>query len=240
MKYRSRQIERRMGAFTLVELFVVMSVIAVLTVFTLSAVRDVKKARAIKLAQTELTQVQSAIDTYRQDRGYYPPDNPGNPALNQLFFELKGSCLTNVNNQPAYVTLDGSGQINVSDLALVFGPAVKGFMNLPRVGRKSDEDSTAVAYLRPNPGQSGRLVINGQPGEAILVCSVRWTDDPNLQIITTRPASNPHAAEAGLNPWQYNSSHPQRNPNSYDLWVDVYFNGKTNRISNWVSQPQVL
>jgi hypothetical protein len=43
-----------------------------------------------------------------------------------------------------------------------------------------------------------------------------------------------------INPWHYNYSHPTNNTGSYDLWMDVKYGGKTNRISNWSKDPQVL
>jgi len=38
----------------------------------------------------------------------------------------------------------------------------------------------------------------------------------------------------------YVSSSPTNNPNSYDLWVDVVMNGKTNRLSNWSKEAITL
>ena len=48
------------------------------------------------------------------------------------------------------------------------------------------------------------------------------------------------ACSEGPTRWAYNSSHPTNNPASYDLWVDLVIGGKTNRISNWSKQPQIL
>ena len=41
-------------------------------------------------------------------------------------------------------------------------------------------------------------------------------------------------------PYSYNSSSPQHNPKSFDLWVDIIAGDKTNRISNWSTQPLVV
>jgi hypothetical protein len=43
-----------------------------------------------------------------------------------------------------------------------------------------------------------------------------------------------------VNPFSYNSVNPTHNPNSYDLWVDLVIGGKTNRISNWSKQYQII
>jgi hypothetical protein len=48
-------------------------------------------------------------------------------------------------------------------------------------------------------------------------------------------------AAAGFsgNPFRY--VYPgTNNPSSYDLWIDLSISGKTNRISNWTRQPQIL
>ena len=94
--------------FTLVELLVVIAVIGLLAavllwVFCAAAISKAKIARA----QTELAQVDSAIRDYKSVLGFFPPDNPNNPALNPLYFELLGT--TNDGNN--YGTPDASGQI---------------------------------------------------------------------------------------------------------------------------------
>ena len=64
----------------------------------------------------------------------------------------------------------------------------------------------------------------------IIVCSVPWPADLNY------PLPN----HPGVNPFRYNSSSPTNNPNSFDLWIDVMIDGKTNRISNWSREPIIL
>jgi hypothetical protein len=100
--------------------------------------------------------------------------------------------------------------------------------------RNTDEAMAASGFLKNlRPNQIGKLVVNGQ-NAAVLVCSVNW-DNPANQLISLPPAT-----DLGLNPWQYNSSHPTNNPNSFDLWVDIIINGKTNRISNWSKDAQIV
>ncbi len=38
--------------------------------------------------------------------------------------------------------------------------------------------------------------------------------------------------------WHYVSTNPTNNQDSYDLWMDIKYGGKTNRISNWNPDPQ--
>src|SRR5438094_2100679 len=66
-------------AFTLVELLVVISIIAVLAAFTVPVLRSLKKTQVIKQTQAELAQLETAIDSYKAAYGFYPPSNPSYP-----------------------------------------------------------------------------------------------------------------------------------------------------------------
>jgi len=226
-------------AFTLIEMLTVIAIIGVLAGLLFTALPGVKKKRLLAVAQTELTQLQSAIETYHTKLGYYPPDDPFNSVLNPLYFELSGTILTN-NPKPTYVTLDGSSSIFVASVTNAFG--VGGFANSSKSARNTDDAAAATVFIKGLlPNQIGQLVINGPNGannNAILVCSVGWPDIPSEPINTT--TSNPRAVVDNLNPWHYNSSNPTNNPGSYDLWVDVLIGTKTNRVSNWSKTPQVL
>jgi hypothetical protein len=160
--------------------------------------------------------------------------------MNPLLFELKGTVSTNILGQPAYTTLDGSATILASDVPVVFGAGVNGFMNFPSPARTSDDVTTAIPFMKEvRSAQVGNLIIGAQPSAAtLLVCSIPWTSDPSQQIVPT--TGNPHASQVGLNPWRYVSSHPTNNPNAYDLWIDIPVRGKMYRISNWTSKPQEL
>jgi prepilin-type N-terminal cleavage/methylation domain-containing protein len=234
------RVESAPGAFTLIEILVVIAIIGILVALILPVAGGMNRKAKLKLAQAELGQVKAAIDAYREFHNFYPPDNPANPAINQLFFELQGVTLKNLNGQDVYVTLDGSSRMAVSDLSTVFGASVGGFMNYPKSTPTSDDETAAMTVLKHvRPNQIGQLVIGAQPaGNALLVCSVHGSDDPASQVVPT--AGNLHALESGLNPWRYVSSKPTHNPNSYDLWVDVPIGGKTYRVSNWSTQPEVF
>src|ERR1039458_3701170 len=91
-------------AFTLIELLIVISIIALLAALTFPAVRGAKLSVMRARARSEMTQIETAIESYKDRLGYYPPDNPGTWAMNQLYYELLGT--TNIGT--AYVTLDGS------------------------------------------------------------------------------------------------------------------------------------
>ena len=217
-----------------------MAIIGVLVALLAGMGLRFQKWQKLNVAQAEFQQAKTWIDDYGHTRRYFPPDNPANPAMNQLLFELKGTVSTNVGGQPAFTTLDGTATILATDVPIVFGPSVNGFMNFPSPARTSDDVTTAVPFLKEiRSAQVGNLVIGTQPSvAALLVCSIPWSNDPLQQIVPT--TGNPHALQVGLNPWRYVSSHPTNNPNTYDLWIDIPVRGKMYRINNWSSKPQEL
>jgi prepilin-type N-terminal cleavage/methylation domain-containing protein len=215
------------SAFTLIELLVVISIITVLAALAFPAIKGIKQGATRKKVMVEMQRVETAIDSYKDKYNFYPPDNPGNPLINQLYFELLGTTNSAANQ---YRTLDGSATINAADFRAVFGPNVTGFVNQTR--DTSGEGRVAVNFFSKAglpPSQVGAYMVGGS-NIRLIVCSVPWPSN--------RPDLIP--GHPGLNPWRYNSSSPTNNPNSYDLWVDVIIGGKTNRISNWSASPQIL
>jgi prepilin-type N-terminal cleavage/methylation domain-containing protein len=217
-------------AFTLIEMLVVIAIIGILASLLLVITPGISKTKKLKVARTELAQVETAIETYKSKLGFYPPDNPKSIfspngfITNQLYFELLGTVATN----GSYITRDGSAQISPSDMLALFG--VNGFANSSGTAKSTDESVAATSFIKNlRPNQIGSL--NGQTN-ILLVCSIPWSDDLNNQLLTS--------PTTGLNPWRYNSSHPTNNPNSFDLWVDIIINGKTNRISNWSKDAQIV
>src|SRR3989442_11771901 len=79
---------RHPPAFTLIELLVVIAVIAILATLIFPVTGAVYAARTKARAKAELAEIETAIERYKDKRGHYPPDNPGNPVLNQLYYEL--------------------------------------------------------------------------------------------------------------------------------------------------------
>jgi prepilin-type N-terminal cleavage/methylation domain-containing protein len=219
-------------AFTLVELLIVISIIAVLAALIFPAVGFVKKKQLIGKATAELKKLTIAIEGYKTKYGQYPPDNNSNTAtkywVNPLYFELVGT--TGPKNLQSggkgYETLDGSAQITLKVLKDTYN--VDGLVNVTRGG--GDEGSPAKPFLQDLKADQYGPADNSTPQARVLACTVGWP--PNLNY--------PLAGNPGLNPFQYNSSSPTNNTGSYDLWVDILIAGKTNRISNWNKVPQIV
>src|SRR5664279_2058716 len=66
---------RHAPAFTLTELLVVISIIAVLAAFTVPVLSAVKRRQNINKTQAEMGQLQAAIDSYHAAYGFYQPGN---------------------------------------------------------------------------------------------------------------------------------------------------------------------
>lgn len=227
------QPRRRVAAFTLIELIVVIAIIALLAALIIPVVGAVNRKKQIAVAQAQLKVIESAIEDYKTKLGFYPPDNPNTPWVNPLYFELMGTTNNGAGNPnpTLWVTMDGSAQISLNppdSINAIFG--ITGFANTSTHAHSDDQGQAATSFINNlSPNEVG-LYDPANPNIKILVCSVAW---PLVQspMITNNPT---------LNPWQYMSSHPTNGPGPYNLWVDIVFGHKTNRICNWSPNPIVL
>ena len=202
-------------AFTLIELLVVVSIIAILAGLLFAAIPQISNKRVKAVGYSELFQIQAAIEAYKATYGSYPPDNPNRVAFNPLYYELMGTT----NDGAVYVTLDQKYRIATASIQAAFNGS--GFVNSSTSVKGTDDRPAPVSFLKElKPGQSSSV-----SGTNLLVCSEGWT----------KPGSGNAIAV-----WRYNSSNPTNNTGSFDLWVDLYIGGKTNRISNWSKEPQFV
>jgi prepilin-type N-terminal cleavage/methylation domain-containing protein len=215
---------RRRG-FTLIEMLIVVAIMVVLASLTFPILGAVKRNMIRTRARGSLVQTQTAIEAYKDKFGHYPPDNGGLYSTNQLYYELLGT--TNVPASPAYYQmLDGSAIIRNPDVHTAF-VNVSGFINCCRPGN-ADDAPTGMSFIKEGglkANQFGKMSFNG------IECTVMGVAlDGPLALPTTSNGQR-------FNPWCYNSSNPVHNPKSFDLWIDVYVGGKTNRICNWSDEP---
>jgi hypothetical protein len=179
-----------------------------------------------------LAQIESAIEAYKTKLGFYPPANPLTPpdwTKNQLYYELLGTTLTTINGQPTFQTLDGSAQLLNTTAAFqaAFGASTKvtRFMNCAKPGAGDDAPNAVKFLVGLKPAQF--LAVNNPVTSTVLGSSLG-----GAPVFTRTPQE--------IVPYGYNSSNPQHNPKSFDLWVDVDVGGKTNRISNWSDKPIIV
>jgi prepilin-type N-terminal cleavage/methylation domain-containing protein len=211
------QNECRRG-FTLIELLLVVAIIGVLAALIAAATGSSNLKAKIAMTQAELGEMESAIQEYHDKLGFYPPDNPVDPAMNPLWFELLGTT----NNGATYVALDGSGQISLADLNAKFDR--QGFANTGLKAHSTDESGAPISFLSHLRSEQTGQPDAGKPQIKILVCSV------------ASPVGSGPITGTSLNPWHYVSSHPTNNASSYDLWADLVIGGKTYQVNNW-SKP---
>lgn len=208
------------AAFTLIELMVVIAVIGLLAglLFTVGpgAMFNARKS-AVK---ADLARLETAIEGYKTHRGTYPPDNPANPAMGPLFYELSGTMFDPRNNR--YTTLNGDEAITPDTLRQVLG--VSGLAN-------SATDASENPPFRFSLAKSLYTEVKNPLDADVELLVVKY-EGPDKTILgkDDRP----------INPWRYNSSNPTNNPNTYDLWVDLRLGSKKVRVCNWSREPLVI
>jgi len=210
-------------AFTLVEVLTVIAIIGVIAALIFPVASAVKRRAFIQTAQTEMSQIETAIERYHSAYGFYPPASTrtlNNVPVSQLYYELSGTFITNGN----FETLDGSVQISPANVQAAFG--VSGFMNCNKPG--ADETSAHAQDFLPDLklSQIGAITNNG-------------VTTSNLVTSAGGPDSDYQpCGQLDVNPWRY--VYPgTNNPSSYDLWVQLKIAGQTNLICNWDSRVQI-
>ena len=89
---------RRYNAFTLIELIVVVSIIAVLAALVLSTVGYARKKGARARAETEIAAMSAACENYKADNGVYPRGLPATDDATQRARIRRREIRTNTQN----------------------------------------------------------------------------------------------------------------------------------------------
>jgi prepilin-type N-terminal cleavage/methylation domain-containing protein len=113
---------RRRDAFTLMEMLVVIAVIGVLAAMIIGIFPGVMEKRTRNRVRAELMALTVAIENFKQDQGFYPPDNTNSTAGSPLYYELVG-CTLDANQ---FVPVNGT-PVPTARVRPSFG--VDGFVN---------------------------------------------------------------------------------------------------------------
>lgn len=214
-------------AFSLIELLVVIAIIAVIAAILLPVGNIIAMKSRIQSAQAEEKALETAIDNYHAKYGFYPPSNANTSLVltNQLYYELVGTTVSNNNGTATFTTLDYNSGIQTNIVVEYFG--VPAFMNCT-TGSGEDKRAAQTFLSNLKPGQ----VATNTDGVYVITTSVM-----SDAIYRPMPGYNTLAGRTA-NPWRYLSP-GINNPNSYDLWVQLFVGGKTNLICNWKNTPQI-
>ena len=211
--------------FTLIELLVVISIIGILAGFGIVVYGSVTKNRKVATARGELEIIKAALDLYHAKYNAYPPGNPGLALTNQLYYELSGVTLNS--STATFTTLDGSASITRPNYLSIFGSG--GILNSTKGG--GEDAAAAKNFLAGLSSKMFGTYTSGGIGVTNLVTSVGGPDFTYLSGLSAHGFSG--------NPFRY--VYPGvKNPNGYDLWVQVVTKpGTTNLVCNWSSANQV-
>ena len=204
MRHRSSK------AFTLIEVLVVITIIAILAGLIVGLANRAGETKRVKRTEAMHAELVTAIVDYQQTIGSYPPDNPNNAAQPPLFYELTGTVLDGSD----FKTKVGNERLPTGDVPTFFGR--DGFQNA------SLEAASVKSFFKQlKPDRYGQ--ISTSPSVQLFVVGVQGPSD---------------VADAGrpgktLNPWRYVSTNPTNNPEGFDLWAEITVGGKTKVIGNW-------
>lgn len=200
-------------------MLVVIAIIGILAALIVGGAGYAVSKGRISRVQAERDALITAIQSYKKTKGFYPPDNPNTNTQSSLFYELTGTTNDGGSSFGSKLTQE---TFLASDVTNLFG--VGGFLNSSPDPNNINNFAPAIAKT----GGTATFYISGNSGPTFTLFGVP-VSGPSLTNSSTGKS---------MNLWNYVSSNPTNNPGSYDLWMDVIYSGKTNRISNWSPEPQ--
>jgi prepilin-type N-terminal cleavage/methylation domain-containing protein len=222
------------GAFTLIELLIVIGIIALLAamVVPLGSVA-ISKAR-ISRVNAELQRYVMGIENYKVEVGEYPPDNAllktvatnnlnwrKYAAFSPLYYELSGAVFTNKGGKDVFVVIDSNEEVTPKDLIGNFG--VQGIRN-----------SARDRHDRPFKGFSFRATEHRSLTQIDI--ELLEVPVPGPQMLDGKPRNVAKGTPVKFNPWYYDSSSTNRhNQRSFDLWTEILIGKEVHVIGNWKS-----
>ncbi|MCX7872312.1 MAG: prepilin-type N-terminal cleavage/methylation domain-containing protein [Verrucomicrobiae bacterium] len=195
---------KKINGFTLIEILVVIAIIAViasLVVYMAGQATDKAKRSRVEAMKAQII---AAIEAYHARHGFYPPDNPMDPAVNQLFYELTGT----VYKDNKFYDIEG----READ-PTVFNAG--GFVHSAQPPDKPQNFLQSASAKIESRKVTDKAYVLAVPFD--------WPSG----------RTNIIPSAAGVNPWRYVSTKPVHNVNSYDLWAEIVIGDRVVLISNW-------
>lgn len=237
----NRQSERQQ-AFSLMELLTVISIIGILLAIGVGASgiagRRMREARL----RAELQAYTTAIESYKDAFGHYPPDNHRivtdrngtndlnvNPAVNQLYYELVGTI--SAIQGKFYWTVERRSQRQKGIQSATFQETFNAPGIVNSVQAPAARPPCFLPSIKPEQHKEVEISQKVDPVE-ILVTPVDWPAKwPNNPAFSPPFDRDPKLKR--VNPWRYVSTHPTNNPASFDLWAEYVVGNQRRVIGNW-------
>ena len=220
---------RRVRGFSLIEMLIVIAVIGILAALLLGGMPAIQEKKIRSQVRTELRNLITAIEAYKEKHGFYPPDNANTAdaaraiAQPPLFYELVGTA---VKDNTFYPVNGSTNELTSQKVKEYFG--ADGFMN-----------------SGPEASEVKNFYTIGKTNLHYVVSPFATAGDKPL--VLRAPGRGPTvggfpAAAVELNTWRYivskprrgpNDRYPTNNPNTFDLWADVRIGGRIVTIGNW-------
>jgi prepilin-type N-terminal cleavage/methylation domain-containing protein len=212
LKRRERRAPMQ-GAFTLVELLVVIAIMGIVAAMVIGLSGAANSGERRKRVTAQRDQLVSAIESYKKQHGFYPPDNTNNCVFPPLYYELKGATV----EQGPMKFVGSFPTITAADYLAIFSRS--GIANSKPANADQDGEAKAIDFS---------VGIRSQQSTNITVVT-----GVESRFFTVGIESAP-GADFRLNTWRYVSTNPTNNGvGHFDLWAEIVINGKTETIGNW-------
>ena len=143
--------------FTLVELLVSISILAILTLITLMAFSSVQKNSRDGKRKSDLSVIQSALEQYHADQGYYPTADIVSALL------VSGNALTSPSGNKTYVSKISKDPLNTEPNVYYYtatpscdnttGKFCTGYCLYAKMENNSNVKDISSCSNQVNPGQ---------------------------------------------------------------------------------------